>query len=147
MESRFQEVHTVDLSERQKNSQWAMPYTPGIRVLSGKPFYISGVNAAPIYHSHPHNPKEFDALDFSPENQAILTVNNLKSVLDAGGGRITDVVQMTAHIVDCPKNGDVIMTAISKCFDGHCPTSTVAGVSELITDPRLLVEITAVAYF
>ena len=44
-------IHTVSQDTLDSNPQWNMPYVPAVKVLSGKPLYISGVNAAPIYHS------------------------------------------------------------------------------------------------
>ncbi len=79
MNSKFEIIHAVSQEKLIDNPQWNMPYVPAIRVLSGKPVYISGVNAAPIYHSHPHEPEEFQELDFSPENQAILRAGTILS--------------------------------------------------------------------
>ena len=31
-----------------------MPYAPGILVARGRLVFLSGVTAAPVYHSHPH---------------------------------------------------------------------------------------------
>jgi enamine deaminase RidA (YjgF/YER057c/UK114 family) len=146
MKNKFEPVHTVTQAKLLDNPQWNMPYVPAIRVLSGKPTYISGVNAAPIYHSHPHNPKEFDGLDFNPENQARLTMENLKSILKACGGTLNDVVQIFVFIVNVQKNGDQIGKIVSEYFGAHRCTSTVVGVVDLITDSRLILEITAVAY-
>ncbi len=70
--------------------------------------YISGVNAAPIYHSHPHKSEEFNQLDFSPEGQAKLTMENLNSILRSAGGTFSDIVQLFVFIVDAQKNGDRI---------------------------------------
>lgn len=36
-----------------------MPYMPAIKVTGGSTIYVSGVTAAPVYHSHPHDPAEF----------------------------------------------------------------------------------------
>ena len=146
MNSKFEIIHTVSQEEILKNPQWNMPYVPAIRVLSGKPVYISGVNAAPIYHSHPHTPKEFEELDFSPESQARLTMDNLESILNASGGTLKEVVQLFVFIVDVQKHGDKIGKIVSGFFGDHLCSSTVVGVTDLITDSRLILEITAVAY-
>src|SRR5688572_16129834 len=37
-----------------------MPYAPGIVVRRGQLVFLSGVTAAPVYHSHPHREEEFD---------------------------------------------------------------------------------------
>lgn len=146
MNSKFEIIHAVSQEKLIDNPQWNMPYVPAIRVLSGKPVYISGVNAAPIYHSHPHEPEEFQELDFSPENQARLTMENLEVILKASGGTLKDVVQLFVFIVDAQKNGDKIGKIVSSFFGDHLCSSTVVGVTDLITDARLILEITAVAY-
>ena len=146
MNSRFEVIHTLTEEERMRNPQWNMPYVPAIKVLSGNPVYISGVNAAPIDHSHPHQPDEFNSLDFSPEAQAKLTMENLQSILAASGGTLNDIVQLFVFIVDVHKHGDLIGKIVSQYFDDHLCSSTVVGITNLITDPRLILEITAVAY-
>lgn len=146
MTDKFEIIHTVSSEIINNNPQWNMPYVPGIKVLSGKPFYISGVNAAPIYHSHPHQPKEFDQLDFHPESQAKLTMENLKNIIETTGGSLTDIVQIFIFIVDIKTNGEQIGKVISSYFKNHLCSSTVIGVTDLITDPRLILEITATAY-
>lgn len=90
MKNKFEIIHTVTQDKLINNPQWKMPYVPALGVLSGKPVYISGVNAAPIYHSHPHNPEEFQELDFSPESQARLTMENLKSILKASAKAVKE---------------------------------------------------------
>lgn len=146
MTEKFQVIHTTTQDLRDKNSQWNMPYVPGIKILQGKPVYISGVNAAPIYHAHPHRSEEFDSLDFTVENQAKLTMENLRAILEASGGSFQDVAQIFIFIVDIKKNEERIGRVVSSYFGEHLPTSTVVGVSDLLTDDRLILEITAVAY-
>ncbi len=146
MKNKLEIIHTLTQGERHNNPQWNMPYVPAVRVLSGKPVYISGVNAAPIYHCHPHEPNEFNELDFSPEGQAKLTMKNLKSILKASGGDLNDVVQLFVFIVNVQKHGDVIGKIVSNYFGDHLCSSTVVGITELLTDSRLILEITAVAY-
>lgn len=146
MENKFEIIHTVTKETLNSNPLWNMPYVPAIRVLSGKPLYISGVNAAPIYHNHPHQKEEFETLDFSLENQARLTMENLKNILESSGGKLSDIVQLFIFIVDVQNNGDHIGKIISSYFSNHLCSSTVVGITNLITDSRLILEITAVAY-
>jgi 2-iminobutanoate/2-iminopropanoate deaminase len=146
MPSKFEVIHTVTKATLSHNPSWNMPYVPGIKVLQGSPLYISGVNAAPIYHDHPHRSEEFNQLDFDPENQVRRTMENLSAILQAAGGSLRDVVQIFVFIVNVKKNGDPIGQVISRYFDGHLPTSTVVGIADLLTDSRLILEITAVAY-
>jgi enamine deaminase RidA (YjgF/YER057c/UK114 family) len=146
MRNKLDIIHTVPLEEIDNNPHWKMPYVPAIKVLSGKPLYISGVNAASIYHSHPHQSTEFDHMDFSPESQAKLTMENLQSILTAAGSSFNDIVQLLIFIVDAQKNGDRIGKIISSYMNNHRCTSTVVGITDLITDSRLILEITATAY-
>ena len=146
MSNKFKVIHTVTQKTRDNNPQWNMSYVPAIKVLQGTPLYISGVNAAPIYHEHPHRAEEFDQLDFSPENQAELTMENLITILNGSGGSLCDVVQIFVFIVNVKQHAERIGQVISSYFDAHLPTSTVVGVADLLTDPRLILEITAVAY-
>jgi len=146
MKKKFATIHVVTKEILKRNPQWNMPYVPAIKVLSGKALYISGVNAAPIYHSHPHKPEEFEKLDFSPENQAILTMKNLKKILESSGGTLNDIVQLFVFIVNIQENGEQLGKMISNYFGDHLCTSTVVGVTSLLTDSRLIIEITAVAY-
>ncbi len=48
---RYAYIHTTGVE-----LGYNMPYTPAIKIHSGKLVYLSGVTAAPIYHSHPHVP-------------------------------------------------------------------------------------------
>jgi hypothetical protein len=77
---KFEAIHTTPQAEIENNPQWNMPYVPAIKVTSGQPLYVSGINAAQIYHSHPHKKQEFEHLDFSPTAQAKLTMENLKKI-------------------------------------------------------------------
>lgn len=146
MSVKFNVVHATSKKNLEKNPQWNMPYVPAIQVLEGNPLYLSGVNAAPIYHCHPHQPQEFDDLDFSVVGQAKHTMENLKNMLNCAGGSFEHIVQMIIFIVDAQRYGDEIGQVISSYFSGHRPTSTVVGVSNLITDSRLILEVTATAY-
>src|SRR5262245_9423487 len=40
-----------------------MPYAPALLVRRGRLLFVSGVTAAPVYHSHPHREEEFDLPD------------------------------------------------------------------------------------
>ena len=79
--------------------KWNMPYTPAIKVRSGTLVFLSGVTAAPVYHSHPHVPEEFTDIPEDAGAQTEMTMENLKTVLAASGGTLTDIVQLTRFIV------------------------------------------------
>jgi enamine deaminase RidA (YjgF/YER057c/UK114 family) len=125
--------------------RFAMPYTPAIKVRSGSTVYLAGVTAAPVYHSHPHVPDEFDDLPEDAGSQAELTMENLRRVLRAAGGELTDIVEMTRFIVDQERNQDAINAVMGRYMGNHRPASTSVEVVRLATDPRLVLELAAVA--
>ena len=70
----------------------------------------------------------------------------MQSRLEAAGGDLTDVVQVTKFIVDVGKNQNAITATMNKHFgEKHRPASTTIGIVRLATDPRFLVELEAVA--
>jgi len=140
MSSHFELVHTAD-----NDPKWRMPYTPAIKVHSGNTVYLAGITAAPVYHSHPHIAAEFDRLPADAAQQAAMTMDNLRHVLQAAGGNLSDVVQLTRYIVDLGKHQDAINQVIARYFGPHRPTTTTVEVVRLATDQRLLLEVTAVA--
>ncbi len=125
--------------------EYNMPYAPAIRVLSGKPVYVSGVTAAPVYHHHPHIPSEFDDIPADAAEQARMTMENLRSVLAAAGGDLGHVVQMFRFIPNIRQNQDAINRVMGEYMGKHRATTTTVEVSSLATDPRLKLEIAAVA--
>lgn len=138
-------LDTVSAEELAANPQWNQPFPAAIRVTGGQTVYVSGLNAAPIYHSHPHVPSEFDDIPLDPRSQAELTINGLKQVLELSGAKLTDVVQLFIFVVDMEANGNAINQVFGEHFQGWRPTSTMLEVVSLSTDPRLVLEITATA--
>jgi 2-iminobutanoate/2-iminopropanoate deaminase len=136
----------VELIHTEYNDpKWNMPYTPAIKVHSGKLVFLSGVTAAQIYHTHPHIPDEFVDIPEDAERQAEMTMENLKTVLEAAGGTLTDIVQLTRFIVDEDKNQDAINRAMGKYLGDHRAASTSVEVVRLATDPKIVLEVEAVA--
>ncbi|MCB0196547.1 MAG: RidA family protein [Anaerolineae bacterium] len=140
MNNHYERIHLEE-----NDPKWNMPYTPAIKVHSGKTVYISGVTAAPVYHSHPHIPTEFDQIPDDPGQQTEMTMENLLRVLKAAGGQITDIVRVTRFMVDQEKNQDAINRVMGRYFGDHRPTSTSVEIVRLATDPRLVLEIEAIA--
>jgi len=122
-----------------------MPYTPAIKVHSGKLVFLSGVTAAQVYHSHPHVPEEFEHIPDDAEKQAEMTMENLITVLAAAGGKLSDIVQWTRFIVDEAKNQDAINRVMGRYFGDHRAASTSVEVVRLATDPKIVLEVEAVA--
>ena len=122
-----------------------MPYAPAIKVHTGKLVFVAGVTAAPVYHSHPHVAAEFDGIPDDPAAQAGMALDNLRTVLRAAGGDLGDVVQIFRFITDMARNQDAINATVARYLGAHRPTSTTVEVIRLATDPRLVMELAAVA--
>ena len=138
---RYEYIHTAGVE-----LGYNMPYTPAIKVHSGKLVFLSGVTAAPIYHSHPHIPAEFDDLAFDAGSQATMAMANLKMAVEAAGGQLTDIVQLTNFVVDQAANQNAISAAMAIAWGGdHRPASTSVEIPRLATDPRLVLELAAIA--
>lgn len=73
-------------------------------------------------------------------------LKNLTTAVEAGGGDISDMVQITTHVVDYdPAQLDSISAAIAEFFPPErLPANTLVGVSSLSTE-GLLVEIGGIA--
>ena len=138
--SHYEYVHSAGVEQG-----FNMPYTPAIRVTSGTTVYLSGVTSAPVYHSHPHVPSEFDHLDFSAAAQAEGAMENLRTTVEAAGGQLSDIVQLTRFIVDQDANQDAINEVMARYFGDHRPASTSVEIPRLATGPRFVLELEAVA--
>jgi 2-iminobutanoate/2-iminopropanoate deaminase len=137
---RIESVHIVGNDPR-----WNMPYTPAIKVHGGAMVFVSGVTAAPVYHSHPHDPTEFEEIPDDPALQTAMTVENLRLVLTEAGGTFADVVQLIRFIVDLDRNQDAINRVMAEHLGEHRAASTTVEVVRLATDPRLVLELQAIA--
>jgi 2-iminobutanoate/2-iminopropanoate deaminase len=125
--------------------KWNMPYTPAIKVTGGSTVYVSGVTAAPVYHSHPHVPAEFADIPDDAATQTQLTMTNLKTVLESAGAGLGDIVQLIRFMVDQDRNQDAINRVMGTHLGDHRPASTSVEVVRLATDPRLVLELQAIA--
>lgn len=139
MGGHLEHVHTPADDPR-----WNMPYAPAIKVRRGTTVWVSGVTAAPVYHTHPHVPEEFDGIPLDPGEQAERAFDHLEEVVQAAGGSLDDVVQLFRFIVRIGENQDAI-NAVQARRMATLPTSTTVEVTGLATDPRLVLELTAVA--
>jgi enamine deaminase RidA (YjgF/YER057c/UK114 family) len=120
-------------------------FVPAIKVASGKLVFISGVTGAPVYHDHPHRPEEFDAIPLDAASQARLAYEHLSQALTAAGCTPSDVVSLTRFLTNIAEDQDTINAIQGAFFAGHLPTSTTVEVKRLATDPRLRLEIQAIA--
>src|SRR5215470_616343 len=110
-------VHHAD-----RRSDVMMPYAPALLVRRGSLLFLSGVTAAPVYHSHPHREEEFD-LPRSMREQAILAMENLRKTLEAAGCRMQDLVSATRYLTDVSEQDD-LNRVWAHYLDGHLPTTT-----------------------
>ncbi len=121
-----------------------MPYAPAITVKGGTLVFLSGVTAAPVYHSHPHVPAEFASMPADMEGQARETMENLRKGLDSVGATFADLVSANRFLTDMSQQ-DALNAVWNDCFGEHKPTTTTVQVVRLASDPRCLVEINAIA--
>jgi 2-iminobutanoate/2-iminopropanoate deaminase len=121
------------------------PYIPAIRVRGGDLVFVSGVTAAPVYHDHPHRPEVFDSLPRDIEGQGPLVFEHLDAALRAAGCVRADIVSLNRFFTHVAEDQDVVNRLQAEWFRGHIPTSTSVEVKSLATDPRLRLEIQAVA--
>ena len=128
---------------RDRRTDVHMPYAPGILVARGRLVFLSGVTAAPVYHSHPHRDEEFDLPD-SMREQARLTMENLKKTLEAAGCTLRDLVSATRYLTTVEEQDD-LNRVWADYLGGHLPTTTTVEVSRLATHARCKVEISAIA--
>jgi 2-iminobutanoate/2-iminopropanoate deaminase len=122
-----------------------LPFTPAIKVRGGNIVFLSGVTGAPVPHSHPHIPAEFDHLDFSVEAQTEAVMERLQDTVRAAGGELSDIVQVTRFVVNIGTNQAAINTVMNRYWGNHRPASTSVEIVRLATDPRFSLEVEAVA--
>jgi 2-iminobutanoate/2-iminopropanoate deaminase len=122
-----------------------MPYAPALLVRGGQLLFLSGLTAAPVYHSHPHREEEFD-LPPGMREQAVLLMENLKTTLAAAGCTLADVVSATRYLTDVAEQDD--LNAVWASYLGaHRPTTTTVEVSRLATHANCKIEISVIACF
>jgi 2-iminobutanoate/2-iminopropanoate deaminase len=120
-----------------------MPYAPALLVRGGSLLFLSGLTAAPVYHSHPHREEEFD-LPTSMREQAVRLMENLKTTLAAAGCTLGDVVSATRFLTDVAEQDD--LNAVWGAYLGaHRPTTTTVEVSRLATHANCKIEISVIA--
>ena len=120
-----------------------MPYAPALLVERGQLLFLSGLTAAPVYHSHPHREEEFD-LPRTMGEQAALCMENLKKTLEAAGATFSDLVAATRYLTDVNEQDD-LNRVWADYLGSHLPTTTTVEVSRLATHPRCKIEISAIA--
>ena len=80
----------------------------------------------------------------TPYEQTVEILRKLEHELERGGARVADVIQTRVYVTDISRSAEV-GRAHAEVFASVAPLMTMVEVSALI-DPRMLVEIEAVAY-
>jgi len=122
-----------------------LPFTPAIKVRGGDMVFLSGITGAPVPHSHPHVPAEFDQLDFDAEAQTEAVMERPQETLRTAGGELSDVVRVTRFIVDIGTNQDTVNTVMNRYWGNHSPARASVEIVRLATDPRFILGVEAVA--
>ena len=125
-----------------------MPFSPAIKVKSGKLLWLAGGTALPVYHDHPHKREQIS--QFMPndlEAQTRRTMDGIMETLKAAGASPKDVVHVFIFRTR-PRMGDIgrssaVVNSYFAPFN-HKPTTTNLAMLEL-GEPDQLVEIQAVA--
>ena len=137
--------HVETINHEGYDPSMNLMFVPAIKVQTGKLVFLAGVTAAPPYHDHPHKPEVFDALPRDIEGQAKLAFEHLDQALAASGCSRTDVVSFTRFFKNVRIDQDAINRIQQEWLGGHLPVSTTVEVTGFATDPRLLLEIQAIA--
>jgi 2-iminobutanoate/2-iminopropanoate deaminase len=135
------ELQVVHHADRRRDV--VMPYAPGIVVRRGRLVFLSGVTAAPVYHSHPHRDEEFE-LPPTMREQAVRAMENLEKTLAAAGCTLEHLVSATRYLTDVAEQDD-LNRIWAQYLGGHLPTTTTVEVSRLATHARCKLEISAIA--
>jgi enamine deaminase RidA (YjgF/YER057c/UK114 family) len=122
-----------------------LPFTPAIKIVGGNVIFLSGITGAPVPHSHPHVPSEFDNLNFDAAVQTEQVMQRLQETIRAAGGELGNVIQVTRFIKDIGANQDAINVVMNRYWGNHRPASTSVEIVRLATDPRFILEVEAVA--
>ncbi|TMH27999.1 MAG: hypothetical protein E6H63_09455 [Betaproteobacteria bacterium] len=125
-----------------------MPFSPAIKVKSGKLLWLAGGTALPVYHDHPHKRDEVvKYLKNDLEAQVRQTMDGIMQTLKAANASPKDVVHVFIFRTR-PRMGDIgkASAIVNSYFApyNHKPATTNMAVLEL-GEPEQLVEIQVVA--
>ena len=125
-----------------------MPFSPAIKIKSGKILWLAGGTALPVYHDHPHKREQvLQYLNNDLEAQVRRTMDGVMETLKAAGASPKDVVHVFIFRTR-PRMGDIgrssaVVNSYFAPFN-HKPATTNMAVLEL-GEPEQLVEIQVVA--
>lgn len=140
--------HLEVINHPNYDKSFYMPFSPALKIKSGKLLWLAGGTALPVYHDHPHKPEVLKQyLPNDLEQQTRQAMDGVMQTLAAAGGTPADVVHMfifraRPRIGDLSRAAKVIDTYFAD-YD-HKPSTTNLAVLEL-GEPEQLIEIQAVA--
>lgn len=120
-----------------------LPYSPAVCVSGPVDMvFLSGMTAAPLYHSHPHVREEhLHAPDI--ETQARRAMDKIKMILEGQGITLRHIVKMTKYLTDMRDQEGV--AAVMKEYLGEWkPASTTICIHSL-NQPGARIEIDVIA--
>ncbi len=139
MTERIEIIHTAE-----RDPSVNLPYAPAVKVTGGSLLFLAGVNAAKVYHSHPHIESEFDDIPEDMEGQTRMALENVRKGLEACGATFSDVVQVTRYLTNVDEQ-DQMNTVWWEYFGDHRPGTATIEVTRLATHEKLKVELAAIA--
>src|SRR6267142_1127006 len=84
-----------------------MPFSPAIKIKSGKILWLAGGTALPVYHDHPHKREQvLQYLSNDLEAQVRRTMDGIMETLKAAGASPKDVVHVFIFRTR-PRIGDI----------------------------------------
>lgn len=121
--------------------EYNMPFLPAVATVGGKILWLSGCGPIPVYHKHPHVPEEERAwLSGGFREQFDRTIENVRMVVEAGGGTLQSIVKMTVYLTDMSMQ-NALNDAIFDYFGReNPPPRTLIGVASL-SHADMLIEI------
>jgi 2-iminobutanoate/2-iminopropanoate deaminase len=109
------------------------PFSQGVRI--GETIYVSGQG--------PIDPETGDVIDGDIRDETRQTLENIASILDAGGASLNDVVKTTVFVRDM-SNYDAINETYSEYFTAPYPARSAIEISDLPVDIGVEIEVKAV---
>jgi 2-iminobutanoate/2-iminopropanoate deaminase len=121
--------------------EYNMPFLPAVMSDGGKILWLAGCGPIPVYHRHPHVPEEErEWLSGGFRSQFRRTMENIKMVLEAGGGTLQSVVKMTVYLTDMTLQNELNDGIFEYFGRENPPPRTLIGVASL-SHADMLIEI------
>src|SRR5918999_1578735 len=122
-----------------------MPFSPAIKVKSGKLLWLAGGTSLPVYHDHPHRREQIQ--QFMPndlEAQTRRTMDGIMETLKAAGASPKDVVPVFIFRTR-PRMGDIGRSSavVNSYFAPHNHKPTTTNMAALERIDRELGEVVA----